>query len=347
MTVEQAVRTGDLGATAQALGIGPDVDRRTPDGFTPLMIAAGLGQPQMVELLLTAGADVFAIDARMDASALHKAAQSGNPDVARLLLDRGAFVDQQSPTIGHTALMDAVWHKHEAVVRLLLERGAKTTLRSHYGQRARDFAERDGLAAIAAMIEARDRADAEIAEAQAVMAAVKAGDAAEVRRLLGEGATADERAPMRGTFDDGYTPLGVAARDGHADIVRLLLAAGADPRRVDGLMKATPGHKAGYMGHPDVVAALTHRDAAVEAGKPSLEINAQGPYNGFTALHDAVWHGHLEAARVLMAAGARLDLRSHAGLTPRGLAELYGYGELAEMLALAEAERAEGTPRSA
>jgi ankyrin repeat protein len=60
-------------------------------------------------------------------------------------------------------------------------------------------------------------------------------------------------------------------------------------------------------------------------GAPALEIDAQGPYNGFTPLHDAVWHGHLVAARALVDAGARLNLKTHAGLTPRGLAVLYGY----------------------
>lgn len=36
------------------------------------MISAGLGQTQMVDMLLTAGADVHALDDTMGASALHK-----------------------------------------------------------------------------------------------------------------------------------------------------------------------------------------------------------------------------------------------------------------------------------
>ncbi|WP_408015154.1 hypothetical protein [Roseomonas harenae] len=39
-------------------------------------------------------------------------------------------------------------------------------------------------------------------------------------------------------------------------------------------------------------------------------------------MHDAVWHGHLEAAEALVEAGARLDLRTHAGPTPWGLAQM-------------------------
>ncbi|WP_312861169.1 ankyrin repeat domain-containing protein [Rhizobium leguminosarum] len=61
-------------------------------------------------------------------------------------------------------------------------------------------------------------------------------------------------------------------------------------------------------------------------------MDAQGPYNGLTALHDAAWHGHLDAVRSLIKAGARLDLLGHAGLTPRALALQYGYNEIASLL---------------
>lgn len=125
------------------------------------MIASGLGQAQMVDLLLTAGADVLALEPRMGATALHKAAQSGNADVIGLLLDHGSFIDQQSPILGNTPLMDAVLQKHEKVVRLLLQRGARTTIRNHWRQTALELAQHDGLDAIARLIEARDEADAE------------------------------------------------------------------------------------------------------------------------------------------------------------------------------------------
>jgi uncharacterized protein len=116
--------------------------------------------------------------------------------------------------------------------------------------------------------------------------------------------------------------------------VRVLLDAGADPRRVIGLMKGTPLHEASYFGHADIVQALTEKRE--HARFPALELDAQGPYNGLTALHDAVWHGHLQAAQALVKAGARLDLITHAGLTPRALAILYGFDDLAEFLAEAE-----------
>ena len=330
MTLEISVRADDLAASTALLRAGADVNRRGQEGLTPLMIASGLGLQKMVELLLAAGADVLALEPRMGATALHKAAQSGNAEILRLLLDHGSFIDQQSPIIGHTSLMDAVLHKQEAAVRLLLERGAKTKLRNHWQQTAIELARDNELDAIARLIELRDEADAEQIRAMTLIAAIKAGDVNQVKQLIAAGAPVNQRVPMVGNVDDSYTPLGIAAREGLPAIARLLLDAGADRRQTTGLMQGTAGHEAAYFGHADVLRVLT--DSAGLADSRALEIDAQGPYNGFTALHDAVWHGHVQAAQALVDAGARLDLMTHAGLTPRQLALLYGYADLARLL---------------
>ena len=240
VTLEAAIRAGDLAAATDLVRSGVVVNRYAPEGLKPLMIACGLGQSQMVDLLLTAGADVLAVEPRAGATALHKAALSGNPDVVGLLLDHGAFVDQQSPILGHTALMDAVVYKHEAVVRLLLKRGARTAIRNHWHETAFDIARRDGLDAIARLIKARNEADDDEVRAQTLVSAIKAGDLEEVERLIAAGAAVNERLPMVGSLDDNYTPLAIAAREGHVDIVRALLEAGADPRRIIGLFLGTP-----------------------------------------------------------------------------------------------------------
>lgn len=331
--LEEAIRTGELAAATEMIGSGADVNRATPGGLTLLMIASGLGQAQMVDLLLIAGAQVLAVEPRAGATALHKGALSGNPDVVALLLDHGAFIDQQGPILGHTALMDAVVYKHADVVRLLLKRGARTAIRNHWNETAIELARRDGLDLIVRLIEARDSADADEIRAQPIVAAIKAGDQPEVERLIAEGADVDVRLPMTGSPDDDYTPLAIAAREGHVGIVRALLDGGANPRRVIGLFGGTALHEACYFGHADVVRVMTEHEGV---GPPAPELDAQGAYNGMSPLHDAVWHGHGEASRVLVAAGHPLDLRTHAGLTPRELAVHYGYGDLARFLADAE-----------
>jgi ankyrin repeat protein len=231
--------------------------------------------------------------------------------------------------------MDAVLYKHEGAVRLLLARGARTAIQNNWRQTAFALAEADGLDAIARLIAARQASDANQVRSLSLIAAVKAGDRAEVERLISAGVDIEERAPIVGSLDDDYTPLAIACREGSADIVRLLLAAGADPGSPIGLMRGTSLHEASYFGHAHIVRTLTSETGIARAPKPDL--SAQGPYNGLTALHDAVWHGHVEAARALIESGAPLDVKTHAGQTPRELAILHGYDQLAQILAEAEA----------
>lgn len=336
-----AVRRGDLADAADRLRLGADCDSPDTEGLTPLMIASGRGQAQMVELLLAAGAQVHLVDPRAGATALHKAALSGNPDVVTLLLDRGAFIDQQCPILGHTALHDAVVYKAEMVVRLLLSRGARTSIRNHWQETPLDLARRDKLEVLARLISTRDKAAEDHIAALPLVAAIAAGDPDKVGQLIDEGADIDVRLPMVGAPDDNYTPLAIAAREGHAGIVRSLLAAGANPRRVIGLFLGTAMHEACYFGHSDVLQVML--DGHERDDIRPAELDAQGALNGFTPLHDAVWHGHKEAARILVEAGARLDLVNHAGLTPRELAVRYGYGELALLLADSE-RKSDATP---
>jgi ankyrin repeat protein len=314
----QAVENNDLITAAQLLRQGVDVNEKDTQGYTPLMIAAGYGNPQMVELLLTAGADVHILDTRMGASALHKAAQGGVVDAARLLLQHGAFLDLQAPSLGHTPLMDSVWHKKTAMAGYLLAQGARMELKTHYGFTALDFAKRDNLRDIVTLIEERQKYVETKVAAQKLCAAVHKSDLEAVKKLIRDGADVNEKSLL-----DGYTPLLTAARLGYADIVRELLQAGANVRIVDDMIKATAGHKAGYMGHPDVARLVVRRH---------VELDAQGPYNGYTALHDAIWHGHSETAKVFVEAGARLDLRGHDGKTPLELAQEYGYSDIVAML---------------
>lgn len=334
MSLDEAIRAGDVAAARVAVGDSTDVDRRDADGFTPLMMAAGFGQTLMVELLLAAGADLLAVEPRMGATVLHKAAQSGNPDVICLLLDCGAFVDQQSPILGNTPLMDAVLHKQAGAVQLLLDRGARTAIRNHWHQTALELAQEDGSEAIARAIELHDAASVQQLAGSALIVAIQEGDVAEALRLIAEGADVNQRTPVTGSVEDEYTALGIAVRTRHVEIVRQLIDAGVEPYGEIGLMRGTAIHEAAFLGYADVLRVLLQ--GFDRAGVGSRGLDAQGPYNGLTALHDAVWHGHMDAAQTLVEHGASLGLRTHSGHTPRELATLYGYDDLARMLAEAE-----------
>jgi uncharacterized protein len=74
----QAVLDGDLPEAEAALRAGAHPDAKDPLGYAPLHLAAARGQVQMVQLLLTAGADPLLPETRTGASPLHKAAQGGS-----------------------------------------------------------------------------------------------------------------------------------------------------------------------------------------------------------------------------------------------------------------------------
>jgi ankyrin repeat protein len=333
-----AVEANDLITVTELIKRGVDVNKRGPLHLTPLMIAAGRGYVQMTEKLLLAGADVYAIDSSLGASALHKGAQSGVVDVARLLLQHGAFINLQSAVIGHTPLIDAVWSKRPAMVKFLLDQGAIINIKTHVGITVWDFigdqpiwtaggtipeAENWGKL-IRQMLEERQKADEQAVRGQRLMQAVLSNDLAKVKSLIAEGVDVDELSPRVGEGNDGQTPLLVACFNGYTQIVRELLDAGANPRIVDYIMKATPAHKAAFSGHPEAVKLL------LEQGL--VEIDAQGSYNGYTALHDAVWHGHIETVKVLLNANAPMHLRGHDGKTPLEMAIAYGYDEIAALI---------------
>ena len=84
----------------------------------------------------------------------------------------------------------------------------------------------------------------------ALMRAIENNDTAAVRKLIEQGANVDELEP------NGDAPLVMAAYLGHAEIVRLLLDAGADVKAVDPGMKATALHAAAYAGRTEAAKLL-------------------------------------------------------------------------------------------
>lgn len=323
----EAVENDDLEATKNLLKHGADPNSRNPNnGLTVLMIAAGKANAEMVEILLDAGADVFAVDSGAGASALHKACQGGSVEVVRLLVEAGAFVDCQAAATGHTPLVEALWFKYPDIVEYLLAKGAGLNINTHYGFTLLEHFQyalnvnvigKDKLLQADKLLKERQQSDEEKIQSQKLMAAVTSNDVATVRQLIQSGVDVDERYPILNGFNDYHTPLLVAARDGHTEIVLELLKAGADVNATEPTFGAVPLHKAVYNGHADITKILVEQ--------PGVDTNFQGLTNGYTPLHDAIWHGFADCARILIEAGARLELKGHDDKTPLDMAiEVFG-----------------------
>jgi ankyrin repeat protein len=134
-----------------------DVEARSAQDESPLMLASLRGLKELCEQLIAKGADVN----KPGWAPLHYAATNGHLTVINLLLENYAYIDAQSPN-GSTPLMMAAQYGTPAAVNLLLEAGADPMLRNGLGLSAIDFAQRadraESAGAIAAFIRRRQPA---------------------------------------------------------------------------------------------------------------------------------------------------------------------------------------------
>jgi uncharacterized protein len=189
-----------------------------------------------------------------------------------------------------------------------------------------------------------------------LVAAATAGDADEVRRLLGAGADPDD------ADAEGRTAITHAAYGGHAQVVRLLAEGGADLDRQDAT-RANPLLSTGETGYVDVLEEVLRADpdltrtnrfggtalipaadrGHVEIVRRLLETDIDVDHVndlGWTALLEAVILGdggpaHTKIVRLLVNAGADTTIADREGVTPLEHARAAGYDEMVSVLAAA------------
>ncbi len=113
-----------------------NVEARTAQDESPLMLAALKGLTEICQQLIAKDADIN----KPGWTPLHYAATQGHLDVMRLLLENHAYIDATSPN-GTTPLMMAARYSTPSAVKLLLEAGADPTLKNDQGLSAIDFAQ--------------------------------------------------------------------------------------------------------------------------------------------------------------------------------------------------------------
>ena len=191
-------------------------------------------------------------------------------------------------------------------------------------------------------------------------AAAASGDAAAIKALLAKGENANARDPYR------RTPLHVAAYGAHHAAMRVLVAGGADPnalerdrydivtvaavandvatlrialelgasaKNVTSRYDGTALIAAAHLGHAEVVRVLTR------AGAPLDHVNNLG----WTALIESIVLGdggerHTETLKVLIDAGADVNLADRNGASPLALARSRRYEAMVKLLLRAGAK---------
>jgi uncharacterized protein len=309
---------------------GASPEARAADGQTPLGVALASGRRDLADWLDWRG---WALPGRaLQADDVPAAAIAGDPDAVRRLLDLGFAVDTVDGQ-GCSALLRACGGGHRAVVELLLDRGADPQHVAHTGatplsaavsMRHGDIVDR--LLSAGAALEQRLPNDVTV-----LMLAAALGLPDLCARLLTAGAN------VHATDAQGLTPLHCAALYGFTarDRARLLalfdtlLLAGAE---VDAIAAGgvTPlllllGARAepGTACDEDVVLAAL--DQLLDEG---VSLEARDP-RGFGPLHLAGLHGLLRTTQRLLRAGADPDLRDALNRTPREIAVMRGFVDVA------------------
>jgi len=121
--LQWAVYKGDVAEVKRLLRAGADVSVANNYGATPMSLAAEVGNAEMLKVLLEVGANVESPNAD-GMTALLAVARTGNVEAAKLLLDRGAAVDAKEKFGGQTPLMWASARRHPEMMQLLIDKGA-------------------------------------------------------------------------------------------------------------------------------------------------------------------------------------------------------------------------------
>jgi ankyrin repeat protein len=253
----------------------------------------------------------------------------------RRLLDLGLPVDATDGQ-GATALLRAAGGGHRAVVDLLLARGADPRHAAHSGATALSAAVSmrhveivDRLLAAGAPIEQRLPGDLTV-----LMVACALGLPDLAARLLAAGAD------VHAVDAQGRTALHCAAMFGFSArqrtrlvaLLDTLLLAGGDVDLAAGgatplLMLLGARAEPGTAADEDVLIAglqlLLENDARLDAQDP----------RGFGPLHLAALHGLLQVVRWLLRAGADPNLRDTLNRSPREIAVMRGFVDIAAELA--------------
>ncbi|ETN74269.1 ankyrin repeat protein, partial [Necator americanus] len=121
--------------------------------------------------------------------------------------------------------------------------------------------------------------------------------------------------------ENGHCALMEAASAGHLNIVKLLVQSGAKAVFVNmnSEFKESPLTLAAYKGYTDVIEYLLSLDDYDRSTRDE-ELH--------TALMEAAMDGHLEVARVLIQAGAPVNLTSESYESPLTLSCCGGHAEL-------------------
>ncbi len=310
----QAVAQGNLKEVNTLLSSQPELATIKDDnGSTPLHIAASKEYVNIMEVLISAGAEINAVNTK-NRTPLFFAVTQEKDAAVKLLIDQKA--DPNIAPDGVLLLFSAINMKKLAIARLLLDAGAKVTqeiveeAENKYGVDHNIVQELQQR--LAGVVVSTNPEPAKVEVPQAQNPPTKQGSSKNnelillmKHKMIHEVAQLLEKFPSEvdlNLLESGKTPLYWAIMMGLHDMAKLLMKHGAligecVNRPSPSQQQQVPLHAAVNFNDPDLVGKLLAAGARVD-----LENQF-----GESPLYLAIANTHLDVARVLLKAGAKVD----------------------------------------
>lgn len=336
---------------------GADINIRDNRMDNPFLYAGAEGLLEILRLTIDAGADTRLTN-RFGGTALIPAADRGHVEIVRELLTRTDVDVNHINNLGWTALLEAVilgdgGERHQQIVQLLVDHGANINIADKEGvtplehARSRGFTVIEGILVGAArtrntgLITAAEQgvaeavqswlsqgADVHAADANGVTALIAAAyrnnlEIAEILIRAGADVNAQDN-----TQQSAYL---IATSEGYLDLLKMTLQAGADVHSKDSY-NGTGLIRAAERGHVEIIRELLKTEISID------HVNRLG----WTALLEAIILGdggdkHTEVVRLLVDAGANVNIADSNGVTPLEHARLRGFENIEHILGTAGA----------
>ena len=328
-TLHCAAKGGDIDIISLIHTHLPNIESKTGEGETPLMVAAFLGKLHAVKWFLEKGATV-ACKGNRGWNTLHYAAHGGDTDIISIIHTHLPNIESKTGE-GETPLMVAAAHGKLHAVKWFLEKGATVACESNIGWNTLHCAAKGGDIDIISLIHTHlPNIESKTGEGETpLMVAAAHGKLHAVKRFLEKGATVAcesnigrntlHCAAKGGDIDiislihthlpniesktgEGETPLMVAAFLGKLHAVKWFLEKGATVA-----CKGNRGwntlHYAAHGGDTDIISIIhTHL--------PNIESKTG---EGETPLMVAAAHGKLHAVKWFLEKGATVACESNIG----------------------------------
>ncbi|XP_072387018.1 uncharacterized protein [Diabrotica undecimpunctata] len=317
-----ATETGNLDEVQRLTEEGAIINEADSDGFTALHIVTYFEHIEVVKYLLAHGADVNAIE-NEGRNPLYFATANNNLEIVRLLIEAGASM-QCSDISGDMPIHVAAKVGYAEIVKYFLENGIDVDIRNESTKMTPLH-----MAALAGCIEIVDyllknNANVHLKDCQnrsSIHYAVYEGNFKIVQDLI-------EKEVDVNVGDIKWTPLHLACRHGHLEIVQLLLKHGAVYSSLQGKSRNySPLYFAVEMGHLKIVKYF------ISIG---VDVNF-GTNEEYTLLHAACncMHDQIKIVKFLIENGADVNKKTLSkGVTPLYCAINRTCPDIAEFLIL-------------